>query len=562
MKRNVLSILSVLVLVSFMLLSCGGGGGGGNGTSSCATPLTLTAGTWCITIQSTQNTCSTPLNSTPYTATFTQNGTILNAVSQFSHTYAGSICGNDAVMTGNNFGISTTMNITFSNADNAVGSVDWNTGTCGGTDTFIAVAGNCGTSSVDTTAPSTPTGLMVSAVSSTQISLSWTASTDNVAVTGYKIYKAGTFLKSVTTTTASDTVVNVSEACYTVSAVDAANNESAKTAQQCAPAPPSNTGKTWVIDTIEAFTSDADSDIAVDANNKAHVSFYHYETHSLKYATNMVGSWVTSTVDNAGVVGMNSSIAVDSGNKAHISYRDFDNNDLKYATNALGSWQTTSIDSAGSVGEYTSIAVDANDKVHISYYDYTNSALKYATNALGSWATATVDNSGYVGWYTSIAVDSNNKAYISYFDSTNQSLKLATNVTGTWVSEQVDSGNGQVGHFSSLALDANNKAHISYYDITLKDLKYATNASGAWVLATVSSGGDVGRYSSIAVDSQNKVHISCAGPDNYATNASGSWMTTPVGWSVYTSIAVDTNNVPHISYFDSNTFSLKYAVYE
>jgi len=42
----------------------------------------------------------------------------------------------------------------------------------------------------DTTPPSTPTNLTAAAVSSSQINLSWTASTDNVGVTGY----SGNFL--------------------------------------------------------------------------------------------------------------------------------------------------------------------------------------------------------------------------------------------------------------------------------------------------------------------------------------------------------------------------------
>ncbi|KKS38199.1 MAG: Metallophosphoesterase, partial [Parcubacteria group bacterium GW2011_GWA2_42_14] len=39
----------------------------------------------------------------------------------------------------------------------------------------------------DTIPPSTPTGLTATAISSSQINLAWTASTDNVAVTGYKV---------------------------------------------------------------------------------------------------------------------------------------------------------------------------------------------------------------------------------------------------------------------------------------------------------------------------------------------------------------------------------------
>ena len=39
----------------------------------------------------------------------------------------------------------------------------------------------------DTTPPSTPTGLTATAASATQVNLSWTASTDNVGVTGYQV---------------------------------------------------------------------------------------------------------------------------------------------------------------------------------------------------------------------------------------------------------------------------------------------------------------------------------------------------------------------------------------
>jgi chitodextrinase len=45
------------------------------------------------------------------------------------------------------------------------------------------------TTQADSTAPSVPTGLSATAVSSSQINLSWNASTDNVAVTGYQLQR-------------------------------------------------------------------------------------------------------------------------------------------------------------------------------------------------------------------------------------------------------------------------------------------------------------------------------------------------------------------------------------
>lgn len=87
----------------------------------------------------------------------------------------------------------------------------------------------------DTTPPSVPTGLTATAVSTSQINISWNASTDNVGVVGYKVYRGGAYLKAVATTLTSDTGLNPStQYCYRVSAYDGAGNESAQGAQACA----------------------------------------------------------------------------------------------------------------------------------------------------------------------------------------------------------------------------------------------------------------------------------------------------------------------------------------
>ena len=81
----------------------------------------------------------------------------------------------------------------------------------------------------DTTSPTVPTGLSATPISSTQINLSWTASTDNVGVTGYKVYRGGALVGSPATTSYSDTGLTASTSySYTLAACDAANNCSAQ----------------------------------------------------------------------------------------------------------------------------------------------------------------------------------------------------------------------------------------------------------------------------------------------------------------------------------------------
>ncbi|MCT9935094.1 DUF1080 domain-containing protein [Planotetraspora sp. A-T 1434] len=79
----------------------------------------------------------------------------------------------------------------------------------------------------DTQAPSVPTGPQVTATTAASISLSWTASTDNVAVTGYRVYEGSTVVATPSGTTATVSGLAASSThTYTITAVDAAGNES------------------------------------------------------------------------------------------------------------------------------------------------------------------------------------------------------------------------------------------------------------------------------------------------------------------------------------------------
>ncbi|MDX6353388.1 MAG: hypothetical protein QOF98_291, partial [Streptomyces sp.] len=86
-----------------------------------------------------------------------------------------------------------------------------------------------GPSTGDVTAPSAPTNLAYTQPASGQIKLTWSASTDNTAVTGYDIYANGTLRTSVAgnVLTYTDSQPDTATVTYYVRAKDAAGNQSA-----------------------------------------------------------------------------------------------------------------------------------------------------------------------------------------------------------------------------------------------------------------------------------------------------------------------------------------------
>jgi chitodextrinase len=122
----------------------------------------------------------------------------------------------------------------------------------------------------DTTPPSTPGNVQVSGSTASSLSLSWSASTDNVGVSGYDVYNGST--KSGTTPSTSYTVSGL--ACGTsytlgVDAYDAAGNTSGKAtvtgstaacADSTAPSTPSNPQVTGSTSTSVSLSWGASTD--------------------------------------------------------------------------------------------------------------------------------------------------------------------------------------------------------------------------------------------------------------------------------------------------------------
>lgn len=115
--------------------------------------------------------------------------------------------------------------------------------------------------------PTAPGALSASAASPSEIDLSWTASTDNVAVTGYNIYRSldgAAYLPAGTSSTTGFADLGLSQGTtywYQVTAVDAAGNESeaSNVATATTPVPTvtvtaPNGGESWPINSSQDIT--------------------------------------------------------------------------------------------------------------------------------------------------------------------------------------------------------------------------------------------------------------------------------------------------------------------
>ncbi|NKE71368.1 fibronectin type III domain-containing protein [Candidatus Manganitrophus noduliformans] len=140
----------------------------------------------------------------------------------------------------------------------------------------------------DTSAPSVPTGLTGAAVSSSQINLAWNSSTDNVGVSGYRVYRNGVQIATVSLPSYSNTGLAAGTTySYTVAAFDAAGNVSAQSAAVSAATPASNSSTTLVLNPT--------GDTFISGNSTAYGSWETLNTYT----------WPANKIANAALMQFN-----------------------------------------------------------------------------------------------------------------------------------------------------------------------------------------------------------------------------------------------------------------
>ena len=172
---------------------------------------------------------------------------------------------------------------------------------------------NLTTQTADTTAPTAPTNLAASGTTATTTNLSWTASTDNVAVTGYDVYQGTTLLNTVTGTTYNVAGLTASTAySFSVKAKDAAGNISS--ASNTVNVTTSASGSSITELYFSEYLEGSSNNKALEITNATGAAI-NLSTYTVKKQTNGAGAWSTglalsgTLANNGKFVIVNSAIA-------------------------------------------------------------------------------------------------------------------------------------------------------------------------------------------------------------------------------------------------------------
>lgn len=291
----------------------------------------------------------------------------------------------------------------------------------------------------DTTPPSVPTGLAASNQTATAVTLSWAAATDNVGVTGYRIYRGGVLVGTAASTSYTNTGLAPSNTYnYTVAAYDAAGNTSAQS--------------TALAATTLADTTPPTVPVGLTVGTRT--------------LTSVALSWTAST-DNVGVTGYK--IYLGAGQMGTATGTSYTASGLTPGTTysfTVAAYDGSSNTSAQSVAVSTSTLADTTPPTVPSGL---TSTAQTTTSVSLQWAAST-DNVGVAGYKLyrgGVLVATVNG--VSYTDAA-----LTSSTAYSYALAAFDAAGNTSAQSAPLSVttatvvgDANGDGHVNYLDLSI-----------------------------------------------------------------------------------------------
>jgi len=351
--------------------------------------------------------------------------------------------------------------------------------------------------------------------------------------------------------------------------LDAARTDAAR--DDAATAADSAIGDTgdWVFELVDSTPGSAvgyESSIALDSQDRPHISYYDLTGEQLLYASRNAGAWSVEVVDSNGDVGVLNALAIGSDDEPQIAYFNFDLGDLQYARKpSSAGWAKEPVATTGTQGRGLDLALGPGAVPFISYLDESNTRLRLSHRTGTGWTSETVDAED--GNNTSIAVGPDGTVHIAYFAWIPGEIRHAVGTPGAFNTDVVVTFTGDGWQYNTASAIGGGVPHVVYDDPDGLDLGYARWSGSGWSRQFLDTAGDVGSAADIAIDSNGDLHVVyfsySTGEVRYAFGHNGTWTLTPlrnvtdVGGEP--SIVVDTTDRPHISFQDGHDTTLWYA---
>ncbi|MDO8715249.1 MAG: peptidoglycan-binding protein [Dehalococcoidales bacterium] len=392
-------------------------------------------------------------------------------------------------------------------------AVDGYGGTVGNNASGNMISGNTMTVVVsDTSPPTVPTGVSATAVSSSQINLSWNASTDNVGVAGYKMYRNGTLLDSVGafTYTYNDTgLAGATSYSYTTAAYDAAGNVSSQSSLASATTQTPVVVCTEPYVFVKALATIGSNDgqvkeprgITVDAQGNVYVAdTSNHRIQKFDSNGNFVTKWGNTRGSGDGQFSAPVDVAVSAQGNVYVAdnynYRiqKFDSNG-----NFLAKWGTQG-SGDGQFNSPNGIGVDSGGNVYVA--DYGNNRIqKFDSNGtfITKWGTQG-SGDGQFNSPVDVAVDAQGNFYVADYGN-NRIQKFDSN--GNFLLQW-----GGVSAPAGIVIDSAGNVFVAEMSNNYRISKF--NSSGVSISRWNNSSGSGGQLSGpwrVAVDAQGNVYV-------------------------------------------------------
>ncbi|MCD4655681.1 hypothetical protein K8T06_17300 [bacterium] len=264
------------------------------------------------------------------------------------------------------------------------------------------------------------------------------------------------------------------------------------------------------------------SSMTTDSANNAHVIYFNEHDGSIKYASNIIGKWVSQNVSSASVNGLNClDIEVDINQTPYVCYLSSDQQQqLRFSVKDTDAWDTETFGNAWSVNQ-CDMALDSNSNVYIVITTMDTQDLVLLSRIDGIWSSSILDNNVDNPAFPAVTIDSENMVHISY--QKNQSLLYLYNETVlTAISEL-----GSEATIHTMQTDVSNHPHFAFFHSGSSSLKYAHFDENGWEVESICSGIQAGGNVSLEVTRDEKPHLIFRNPATnhlkYAVKEEGYW---------------------------------------